>query len=185
MAEKESLRNELDVEIPYVDDNGKSGLKRVHIKFISQAIYAEYTQLVETIMEVTQLGEKIKASSERIGYQIASKRLLNVDDKGNVTSTRKTLFEARDAIKRLTEETERCNARINELSSHMDERKFHLISVILKKNQIDDTDLSSMDWWMSCVDREDMMNFIVTSCTKDNSRINNKKKVPIKGQPTT
>lgn len=185
MAEKENLRNELDVEIPYVDDDGKSGLKRVHIKFISQALYAEYTKLVESIMEITELGEKVKKSSESIGYELASKRNLKFDENGNVIGTRKTLSETRAAIKRLTEETERCNARINELSSHMNERKFHLIKAVLLKNQIDDPDLSSMDWWLSCVDMEDMMNFIVTACTKDNSRINNKKKVLTKGLPTT
>lgn len=185
MAEKESLRNEIDVEIPYVDDNGKAGLKRVHIKFISQAIYAEYTQLVDSIMEITQLGEQVKASSESIGYQIASKRMVSMGEDGKIQSKRKSIFEIRDSIKKLTEEAERCNARINEISSHMNERKFHLISVILKKNQIEDADLSSMDWWLSCVDMEDMMNFIVTSCTKDNSRIESKKKVLIKGQPTT
>jgi hypothetical protein len=184
MAEKESLRNELDIEIPYVDDSGKNGLKKVHIKFISQTIYAEYTQLIETISEAVSLGEKVKKTSESIGYEIASKRNIKVDSDGNVSSTRKTLFETRDAVKRLVEEAERCNARINEISSHMNEKKFHLINAVLLKNQIDDPDLCSMDWWLSCVDMEDMMNFIVTACTKDNSRINSKKKVRTKGLST-
>lgn len=59
----------------------------------------------------------------------------------------------------------------------MDSKKFILIKKILLKNGIEDEDMLSLDWWMSCVDMEDMMRFIRTACTKDDELAKNKKKL--------
>lgn len=179
MAEKETLRNEVDLEIPYVNDDGKNGLKRVHVKFISQAIYAEYTALVESVVEATQLGEKLKRLSQDMGYEIASRRKVSISADGSVQSAKKTLREVRATLKSMSEEAEKCNARVQELVSHMNEKKLHLIKAILLKNQIDDVDLNTDSWWLSCVDKEDMMAFITDACTKDNRRIESKKKLRV------
>lgn len=170
MAE-ESLRNEIDVEIPYVDDNGTKGIKKLHIAFISQAIYKMYYELVQDNKEAVKIGLQLKKTIPEMGFEIAQVNKLNK----SVAESSKLIKEKLDKIKK---ETEDSAARLIELSKHTDEVKILLVQKILKKNGIEDKDLLNPQWWEDCTDRPCLMHFIETVCTKDDVKLDEGKKKP-------
>lgn len=162
----ESLRKSIKVEIPYVNDKGTFGIKTVTINFISQKIMEMYTAYINEITEVIELSHR----AENIVSEIGATVIGGLDSKLN--------FEDRvSAIKELNEELESIKAKIKGYSDIAFDRKYELIQLILKKNNVTDHNLLSRDWWVDCVDVNGIMKFIKDACEKDNELINKKKKI--------
>lgn len=170
MASEVNLRNEIDIQLFYVDENGKKGIKKVHIMFISQGIYKAYNALQQEIIEAIQLGERIKTITQDIGYEAAKRSALEGDLKPSKD-------EVKETIAKLQREYENALARLNEISDHIDEKKISLVKKILTKNGVEDKDLYDPEWWEECVNMEDMMRFIKEACTKDDQGMSEKKKL--------
>lgn len=165
-----NLRNEIDIELLYINEEGRKGIKKVHITFVSQAIYKAYNALQQEIIEAIQLGERLKTITQDIGYEAARRSVLEGDLKP-------TKEDVKDTIHKLQKEYENAVARLNEISDHIDEKKMALIKKILVKNGIEDKDLYDPEWWEECVNMEDMMRFIKEACTKDDQGMDDKKKL--------
>lgn len=179
MSKEESLRNEIDVDVAYVDDYGVKGIKTVHIAFISQAISRDYINYVKTLIEIQQLGEKSSKLVKDMGYLVSQKTEVTTNESGEIVIKDKSLAEIRAIMKDKVREHEDTDARLNELTARVDDMRFALIKKILLKNGIDDADMNRKEWWDDCVDKTDVSSFIREACTKDNELIERKKKVLI------
>jgi len=176
MENNTDLRNEIDYEIPYVLDDGTKGIKKVHIAFVSQGIYQDYNKYVEELIELKTIGDRLAVISSNMGYAVAQDSVVYKEGE-TILSRKKTIKEIRDEIAALSEESERLSSRVNEITSHLDEKRFNIVRKIIIKNSIEDKDMLSLDWWMNCVDRVVFMDFIKTACTKDDDKLASKKKV--------
>lgn len=158
MAEKdENLRNEIDVELPYVNSDGVKGIKVIHIAFISQGIYDGYTDLIRDAQEAINLGNKINSFTNDLGYAVAVNKLENDKDCADLN----------DKLRQIRKECDNATARLVELANNTMQKKFRLITKILKKNGVEDADLYDIEWWKECVQMYDIMRFIKEACTKD------------------
>lgn len=180
MESNEILRQSIDIELPFRDENGQAGVKHVHIDFVSQRIdrmYAEYALKVETAKKLYERMASLLDEAGRAAYAD-----LNIDKYLN-----EGLSKGK-AGKRAKEEKIRTLAEIMKERSDIEQKireigtddffnaRFKLIEKIIQKNGIDDPDLLDKDWWDDCVDSFDMVNFINKACTKDSALIQGKKK---------
>lgn len=171
MAEKlTSLRNEIDVSIFYVNDDGKKGIKKVHITFVSQGIYKLYQELNKDLVEAIQLGNDIKKYTEDMGFEIAKR---GMEDDG----VKVKLADVKARILAIREKYDQATARLNEITDHLDEKKYALIKKILLKNGIEDKEMADPGWWEECVNADEAMRFIREVCTKDDTNMDDKKKL--------
>jgi len=176
MAEKkESLRNEIDYQLHYVNEKGQPGIKVLHISFVSQSIYQDYLEIVNEAQEAVRLSERMKELISQMGGAIARRKNYK-DDEGNIVLPKKKLSEVRADIKELKQEYDDAAARITEISNGTYRKKFALIKKILAKNGITDPVLQNEDWWFDCTSMHEMMEFIVAACTKDEVAASTKKK---------
>jgi predicted nuclease with TOPRIM domain len=176
MAKEEKLRTDIEIEIPYVSMEGKQGLKKVRIMFISQGIYNLYVSLINDTMEVLRIKDTLDQIIQRMG-QTANRVQVVKDNEGKLTTIKTSILEARKKMKEAQEEYDRAIARMNDISDHLDERKQSLIQKILKKNGIEDTDLWSTEWWKECTEVAEDMRFITKACEKDSELLMGKKKL--------
>lgn len=176
MAKEESLRNEVDIEIPYISNDGKKGLKKVHIMFISQGIYNSYASLINDSVEVIKLKEELDLTVQKMGQALHRVSVVK-NDEGHLTTVKAGILETREKLKELQTSYDKVIARINDISDHMAERKHNLIQKILKKNAIEDSDLFSREWWEECTEVAEDMKFIHAACEKDSALLSDKKKV--------
>jgi len=172
------LRNEIDVELNYWNAQGKKGVKNLHIAFISQAIYDEYTKVIEDTNTIVRLTAEIENKQKETGYIIAqrSKIALNEETGEYEVVGKKHIKDTIADLKQLKDEIEKTTEKVNGLSSTIRQRQLSLIHKILVRNGIEDEELLSTEWWMNSVDMTDVVVFLHVACTKDNQKILDKKK---------
>ena len=176
MAKEEKLRTSIEIEIPYVSVEGKPGLKKVEIMFISQGIYNLYVSLINDTMEVLKIKDTLDQIIQRMGQTVNRVQVVK-DEEGKLTTMKVGILETRKKMKEAQGEYDKAIARMNDISDHLDERKQNLIQKILKKNGIEDTDLRNPEWWKECTEVAEDMRFITKACEKDSELLMSKKKL--------
>lgn len=112
-AKETNLRNEITIEVPYVDNEGKPGIKKYPIHFISQDIYKTYSALLTDITDAVTLGKRIEQITQDIGYSIAQQMKVVEKDDGTVEQVKKTFADAKAEVDALRKEYENTTARLN------------------------------------------------------------------------
>lgn len=176
MENEENLRTEIDIEIPYVGDSGKRGLKKVHITFISQGIYNAYAALVNDSLEIVRLKNEADKLTQDMGQALNRVKVVK-DENGSLTTVKTGFIEARNQLKEIQKVYDDNIARINDIADHLNEKKQALIQKILKRNGIEDTDLWNPEWWTESTAVAEDMRFIHAACEKDNEVLLRKKKL--------
>ena len=85
---KESLRNEIDYQLHYVNEKGQPGIKVLHISFVSQSIYQDYLEIVNEAQEAVRLSERMKELISQMGGAVARRKNYK-DDEGNIVLPKK------------------------------------------------------------------------------------------------
>lgn len=174
--EDKKLRKEIDFILPFVDDDGFSGEKKIHVSFISMHIINMYNALMRDVFDIVDIYHRINVTKEEIGSVLVSKVDYDVKDDGSVTAKRLSLGEKRRKYKDLQYKYKDLTDKLKEYDRTSFDKKWELILAILKKNGVADPELLDRRWWESCVDSHYVMAFIEASCTKDDTLVDVKKK---------
>lgn len=153
------MRKEIEHTIKYVEDDGTQKELKINISFVPNIAIKKYN-------EIMSIAHNVQKTWDEMNYILADMSAIE-KEKADGWKQKKLDLEMKYI--------EKTNAIRENGDEYFFNKRLELIFLLLKKNGVTDEKFFNPDFWDSCVDPADIMDFINSAIWKDNFK--DKKKV--------